>query len=340
MNRRYVVVGVGGLVLLGVIVLLVGGRTTGPGGPKAGTPSASGSESPTPGPDSAGGATAAPVAAAGQVDVNLRVGVTGTTLYTFDASGSQDGSGAPLRRFRFDFGDGDVEESKTGKVEHAFDYSYEAATPLVTYNVVITGYDGTGKTGVLNYKVEIDNAVGQELRDGRLLVEGDRCTMAFSPESQSWFCTATIRNSHAEAVTFEGLTLFYEPSGQDLSPELRAALADPRKLRELKLLESRSAQPVFPAKLEPNKTAEISIEVPDRAIAGGTLGGVSITATGKGVTSGKPARVQIRASLGARRTWMSEGEVKRAGLPAPPASLDMPGPALPQPGSPPPTAAP
>lgn len=272
--------------------------------------------------------------------MSLQSQAHGAALYRFDASGSRDGQGNPLVRFRFDFGDGVFQDSRDGLAEHPYEYEYTKDVPLLVFPVVVTGWDHNGRYSSITSRIELDNAVGQERRNGRLLVEADPCTMSHSPESQSWFCTTKVRNPHAEPITFVAAAVAYEVRITDPKSELAVTLEQPGGLKRAGLVQVHDPQTIFPATITAGQVAEITFEVPDKVLKGGELRAVNVNGTGKGATSGLPARVTVRAALGPKRTWLGESEIKRAGLPPPPSSLDMPGPRLPpgaDPSLPPPT---
>jgi hypothetical protein len=317
------------------------GKKLPPGRAGAGGVDGAGASGPG-GAGSGGAAGAADAPRPGQITMALTSGAIGKTLYRFDASASRDADGAPLKRFHFDFGDGDSESSADGKVEHGYSYDFDdPKVTMISHRVVVTGWDRHEKAARVEMKVEFSNDVGQELREGRLLIEAEPCTMSFSPESRSWFCTTNVRNTQAEAVRFDEVTLAYlpRPDGSPAGKALEKKLNSPFGMRDLKLLASQPAQPAFPAKLNPDEVQEVTLEVPDRIVEGGYIVAITINVSGVGLKSKMPARATINASLGTKRTWMAESEIKRAGLPPPPAPLDMPGPRLPpgaDPSKPPP----
>jgi hypothetical protein len=332
MNKRLVI----GLLLAVAVVLFLWLRGRGPASqaqlPARPAPQAS----PTDGTTSSGSMPTGPglpvADAYGQVQgikMLLDERSVGVAVIRFDASQSRDERGRELVKFVYDFGDGNVETSTDGRIEHEFPYDYDTEAPLVKYNVTITGHDSEGKTGVIHYTAELDNAVGVEKRHGRLLVEASPCVMSHAPDASMWFCGTVLRNPQNEPVLFDKVAFAYQVSPTNLSPELAAKLREPGGMSDLGLVMVKPIEGSFPAEIAPGEAVEVTLMVPDKQLEGAEIESVTLTGQGKGKTSQLPARTLIRGQFGARRTWMSEAEMNRSGIPRPPRPLDLPGDPLP-----------
>jgi hypothetical protein len=165
-----------------------------------------------------------------------------------------------------------------------------------------------------------------------MFVGATACTMAHDPTDNTWSCTSTLRNPHDEPIVFDSVTVAWRLDDRRQSPALQKKLQAGANPMTLGLVDQMKPQPpTWPTELGARDAFEMNIMLVEKRLEGGEIVGVDITATGQGTTTRKPAKVVVHGTFGSRRTWLTDEEIKRAGLPPPPAPLDMPGPPVDQP---------
>ncbi len=218
--------------------------------------------------------------------------------YRFNATASRAADGAPLTRFEFDFGDGEVATVTHPVLEHSYSYVAELDKPVLRFPVTVTGYDENGVSSSSTITISFTNRVGVERAAGQNRVEASRCVMGFAPRDKIWTCTTTVRNTLDSNVHLDSLAISITVAGADArGKSMRQRIADGDAIR-------RPASPPFPKILKPGEIHDVTIELREDAIPDATRV-IGFSALGTLEEGGQRARVSWTGVLTAKNTWVS-----------------------------------